>query len=154
MHPELLSLLEKAEQRYLEPKEVELYRRHAASLNKRLQTYEVLREQESTIFQQVADLLVTEFPNEQQENLERSLRYWLLIVRYSATAMLLNDQSYLEHRLQDWLKILLETYETKTIDLKLYDLLMNVVKKELPKEHLRLFDPVLQKAKEMLIETD
>jgi len=153
MHPELLSLLEKAEQRYLEPKEVELYRRHAASLNKRLQTYEFLREQESQIFQQVADLLVAALPSEPQENLERSLKYWLLIVRYSATAMLLNDQSYLQNRLQDWLKTLLETYETHHIDVKIYELLMTVVKKELPKEHIRLFEPVLQKVKEIVIET-
>lgn len=152
MHPELLSLLEKAEQRYLEPQEVELYRRHAASLNRRLQTYESLRDQENKIFQQVADRLVAAFANEPQENLERCLKYWLLIVRYSATAMLLNDQSYLQNRLQDWVKVFLETYETHSIDAKLYDLLMNELTKELPPEHLRLVEPVLQKAKDMVIE--
>lgn len=152
MHPELLSLLEKAEQRYLESKEVELYRRHVASLNRRLQTYEVIRDQETSIFQQVADQLIAAFPNEESANLERCLKYWLLIVRYSATAMLINDQSYLQNRLQDWVKSLLETYETHTIDVKLYQLLITVLKKELPKEHIRLFEPVLEKAKDLVIE--
>ena len=152
MHPELLSLLDKAEQRYLESKEIELYRRHVASFNRRLQTYEIVRDQEKKIFQQVADRLVAEFPNEKSENLERCLKYWLLIVRYSATAMLINDQSYLQNRLQNWVKGLLETYETHTIDVKLYECLMTTLKKELPKEHIRLFEPVLQKAQEIVIE--
>ena len=152
MHPELVSLLDTAEQRYLESKEIELYRRHAASLKRRLQTYEVLRDQENKIFQNVADRLVAEFPNENQENLERCLKYWLLTFRYSATAMLLNDIAYLQTRLEDWLKGLLETYETHSIDVKLYELLMSDLKKELPKEHIRLFEPVLQKAKEIMIE--
>lgn len=152
MHPELLSLLETAEQRYLQPKEVELYRRHAASLNRRLQTYEFLREEETKIFQGVADRLVAALPNESQENLERCLKYWLLIFRYSATAMLLNDPSYLQTRLEDWLKGLLETYETHNIDVKLYELLMADLKQTLPKEHIRLFEPIFQKVPEMVIE--
>lgn len=153
MHPELLSLLDKAEQRYLESKEIELYRRHVASFNRRLQTYEILRDQEQKIFQEVADRLVAELPNETSENLERCLKYWLLIVRYSATAMLMNDQSYLHNRLQNWVKGLLETYETHAIDVKVYQLLLTVLKKELPKEHIRLVEPVLQKAKEIVIES-
>lgn len=151
MHPELLSLLETAEQRYLEPKEIELYRRHAASLNRRLQTYEMLREQETTIFQAIADRLVKALPNESQENLERCLKYWLLIVRYSATAMLINDLSYLHNRLQDWVKGLLETYETYQIDVQVYDLLMQELKNYLSQDDVRLLDPVLEKAKDLII---
>lgn len=151
MHPELLSLLETAEQRYLEPKEIELYRRHAASLNRRLQTYEMLREQETTIFQAIADKLVKALPNESQENLERCLKYWLLIVRYSATAMLINDLSYLQNRLQDWVKGLLETYETYQIDVQVYDLLMQELNNYLSQDDIRLLDPVIQKAKDLII---
>jgi phage-related protein len=151
MHPELLSLLETAEQRYLEPKEIELYRRHAASLNRRLQTYEMLREQETNIFQAIADRLVKALPNESQENLERCLKYWLLIVRYSATAMLINDLSYLQNRLQDWVKGLLETYETYQIDVQVYDLLMQELKNYLSQDDVRLLEPVLQKANDLII---
>jgi phage-related protein len=151
MHPELLSLLETAEQRYLEPKELELYRRHAASLNRRLQTYEMLREQETNIFQAIADRLVKALPNESQENLERCLKYWLLIVRYSATAMLINDISYLQNRLQEWVKGLLETYETYQIDVQVYDLLMQELKNYLSQDDVRLLDPVLQKANDLII---
>ncbi len=151
MHPELLSLLETAEQRYLEPKELELYRRHAASLNRRLQTYEMLREQETQIFQAIADRLVKALPNESQENLERCLRYWLLIVRYSATAMLINDLAYLQNRLQDWVKGLLETYETYQIDVQVYDLLMQELKNYLSPDDVRLLEPVLQKTKDLII---
>jgi Phycobilisome protein len=151
MHPELLSLLETAEQRYLEPKEIELYRRHATSLNRRLQTYETLGEQETQIFQAVADQLVKALPNESQENLERCLKYWLLIVRYSATAMLINDLSYLQNRLQDWVKGLLETYETYAIDVQVYELLMQELKNYLSQDDIRLLDPVFQKAKDLII---
>lgn len=151
MHPELLSLLETAEQRYLEPKEIELYRRHAASLSRRLQTYEILREQETKIFQAIADQLVKIFPNESQQNLERCLKYWLLIVRYMATGMLLNDISYLENRLQGWVKGLLETYETAQIDVQIYELLMPELKKYLSPDDLRLLEPVLQKTKDLII---
>ncbi len=151
MHPELLSLLETAEQRYLEPKELELYRRHAASLNRRLKTYEMLREQETQIFQAIADRLVKVLPNERQENLERCLRYWLLIVRYSATAMLINDLAYLQNRLQDWVKGLLETYETYQIDVQVYDLLMQELKKYLSPDDVRLLEPFMQKTKDLII---
>jgi hypothetical protein len=151
MHPELLSLLETAEQRYLEPKEIELYRRHAASLNRRLQAYEMLREQETQIFQAIADRLVNALPNESQENLERCLKYWLLIVRYSATAMLINDLSYLQNRLQEWVKGLLETYETYQIDVQVYDLLMQELKNYLSQDDVRLLEPVIQKAKDLIM---
>jgi hypothetical protein len=153
MHPELLSLLETAEQRYLEPKEIELYRRHAASLNRRLQTYELLREQETNIFQAVADQLVKALPNESEQNLERCLKYWLLIVRYSATAMLINDIAYLQNRLQDWVKGFLETYETFQIDVQIYELLMQQLKTHLSPDDLRLLEPVFQKAKDLIIPT-
>ncbi len=151
MHPELLSLLETAEQRYLEPQEIELYRRHAASLNRRLKTYEMLREQETQIFQAIADRLVKALPNESQENLERCLKYWLLIVRYSATAMLINDLSYLQNRLQDWVKGLLETYETYQIDVQVYELLMQELKNYLSPDDVRLLEPVMQKTKDLII---
>lgn len=151
MHPELLSLLETAEQRYLEPKEIELYRRHAASLSRRLQTYEILREQETKIFQAIADQLVQVLPNESEQNLERCLKYWLLIVRYMATGMLLNDISYLENRLQGWVKGLLETYETAPIDVQIYQLLIQELKKHLSPDDLRLLEPVLQKTKDLII---
>ncbi|MEB3828917.1 phycobilisome protein [Phormidium sp. CCY1219] len=151
MHPEISRLLEQAEERYLQANEIELFRRYAASLARRMETYELLREKEEPIFQPVADNLVKAFPNENQETLERSLKHWLLIVRYCATAMLLSDPEFLQLRLQDWMKGLVETHNTQPIEEKIYQLLLASLKKHLSEKQLPLLLPFVDQAKKILL---
>ncbi|MCT7971529.1 phycobilisome protein [Laspinema olomoucense] len=152
MHPEIARLLEQAEQRYLQTNELELFRRYAVSLARRMETYEILRDKEEQIFQPVADRLVAAFPDERQDLLERSLKHWLLISRYCGTAMLLSDPDFLALRLKDWMTGLVQTHQTQTIERKLYELLLQGVKAELSDKHFPLIQPLFEKAKAILLE--
>lgn len=152
MHPEISRLLDQAEERYLHPKEIELFRRYAASLARRMDAYETLREKEEKIFQPVADQLVAAFPNENQETLERALKHWLLSVRYCATAMLLSDPEFLQLRLHDWMKGLVQTHKTQTIEAKLYQLLLASLKQALSEKQMSMLLPYLERTKKILIE--
>lgn len=150
MHPEIVRLLQEAEDRYLQPSEVEIFQRYAASLNRRLEIYEKLREKEENIFQPVADAIEAAFPNEKPEVISRSLKHWILILRYCATAMLANDPEFLKLRLQEWVKGLVAAQANNSLDLKIYEGLENQLKSHLSEKQLPLIQPFLAKSKELI----
>jgi hypothetical protein len=152
MHPKIENLIEEAETRYLKAEEIEAFKQYAISIAQSLKTYEFLRDQEMKIFQPIADQLVAAFPQIPQETLERSLKHWVLVLRYSAMAMLINDAQYLETNLLDWLKGIVETHQSTEIETKLYDLLQNQLKTLMAPPALALLQPFLSKAKTILIE--
>lgn len=152
MHPKIETLIEEAETRYLKPEEIEAFKQYAITIAQSLKTYEFLREQEVKIFQPIADQLVTAFPKVPQETLERSLKHWVLVLRYSAMAMLINDAQYLETNLLDWLKGIVQTHQSMEIDRKLYELLVHQLKTLMAPPALGLLQPFLNQAKTILIE--
>ncbi|MCT7950638.1 phycobilisome protein [Ancylothrix sp. C2] len=152
MHPKIETLIEEAETRYLKPEEIEAFKQYAINIAQSLKTYEFLRENEVKIFQPIADQLVAAFPQVPQETLERSLKHWVLVLRYSAMAMLTNDAQYLETNLLDWLKGLVQTHQSMEIETKLYQLLQNQLKTLMAPPALALLQPFLSKSKTMLIE--
>ncbi|GAB4281035.1 MAG: phycobilisome protein [Oscillatoriaceae cyanobacterium] len=154
MHPEIVRLLQEAEDRYLQTSEVEIFQRYAASLNRRLEVYEKLREKEENIFQPVADAVEAAFPNAKSEVISRSLKHWILILRYCATAMLANDLEFLKLRLQEWVKGLIEAQASTEIELKIYELLENQLKSHLSEKQLPLIQPFLAKSKELIFTDD
>src|SRR6476620_8767322 len=98
MHPEIEALLDQAESRFLKGEELIAFKRQAATLDKRLKIYEFLRQKEPSLFQPVADKLQETFPHKKQETLERTLKHWVLVLRYCAIAMLQSDRNFLEQR--------------------------------------------------------
>ncbi len=154
MHPEIVRLLQEAEDRYLQPSEVEIFQRYAASLNRRLEIYEKLREKEENIFQPVADAVEAAFPNEKPEVISRSLKHWILVLRYCATAMLANDPEFLKLRLEEWVKGLVEAQANREIELKIYELLAQQLPSQLSEKQLPLIQPFLAKSKELIFTDD
>ncbi len=153
MHPEIKALLYEAEEHYLKPEEIEIFKHSASSLVQRLETYELLRDQETAIFQPIADQLLKSFPQEKQENLERSLKHWLSVLRYCAMAMLLNNQEFLQRSLLEWLTDLVQAHQTQAIEMTLYQLLLVKLKEFLCDQQLALVQPFLTQAEETLLET-
>lgn len=153
MHSEIQTLLYKAEEQYLKPPELELFRHQATSLSQRLETYELLRDQEVAIFQPVADQLLENFPQEKQEKLERALKHWLSVLRYCAMAMLLNNQEFLQRRLLEWLTDLVQVSQTQAIDMTVYQLLQTRLKELLSEEQLAGVQPFLEQAEATLLGT-
>lgn len=151
MYPQLQDLLYRAEEEYLEDSELEELKTHAASLRKALTTYELLREKEVEIFQVVADNLVKSFPNEEEKTLKAALKHWLLVMRYSAMAMLANNPEFLQHRLLEWLTGISQARQTISIEETLYQLLQNQLAEILAEQQLEAIQPFLDLSKTTLL---
>ncbi|PPS39590.1 phycobilisome protein [Chroococcidiopsis sp. TS-821] len=149
---ELQNLLYQAEAKYLSLAEITDFKKHVSSLESRLEVYEILRDREVDIFQAIADRLSSELSQEKQERLERGLKNWLLIVRSCAIAMLLNDPSFLQHRLLEWLTNLIQAHQLQPIENKIYELLQSQLQQLFTSEQIALLKPFLEQAKKTLLQ--
>ncbi|MEG4286417.1 phycobilisome protein [Microcoleus sp. A006_D1] len=152
MHPEIEALLDQAENRFLKGEELIAFKRQIATLSQRLKIYEFLREKEASIFQPVANKLQETFPDEKEETLERSLKHWLLVLRYSSMAMLLNDRDFLEQRLLDWVSGIVEAHQTQKIEATVCNLLQTRLKELLSEQARAILQPFFDQAKSMIID--
>ena len=153
MYPEIKTLLNQAEQHYLQPEEIKTFKNHVLSISTRLEAYELLRDNELSIFQPIADQLLATFPQDAPENLERGLKNWLSVMRYCAMAMLLNNPEFIQRRLLEWLTDLVQVHQTQGIDMTIYQLLQTRLPEFLSSEHLALVQPFLASAEETLLGT-
>jgi Phycobilisome protein len=152
MHPEIEALLDQAETRFLKGEELIAFKRQAAILAQRLKIYEFLREKEANIFQPIANKLQEKFPDEKEENLERSLKHWVLVLRYCAMAMLLNDRDFLEERLLDWVSGIVEAHQTQKIEATVCNLLQTRLKEMLSEQARALLQPFFDQSKSMIVD--
>ncbi|UBF26573.1 hypothetical protein K9N68_00735 [Kovacikia minuta CCNUW1] len=150
MHPQIEAILDKAENHYLSPEELGIINQYVESLPARLEAYRSLRDRELEIMQQVANQLQATMPQEKIENLERSLKNGLLLLRYCAMGMLLNDESFVQERLLGWLSATLGFYNIQTIDTTLYRLLNQQLAQTISPIHVSLLNPMLTKAQNTL----
>jgi hypothetical protein len=151
MHPHIATVLEAAENRYLKPEELKLISQYVASMPERLDTYRSLRDRELEIMQAVTDQLQADLPQESEETLERCLKHALLMLRYCALSLLVNDERLIQHRFLEWVGPLAKAYDTKTIDAKLYRLLNQQLSKALTAKQMGYLSPSLALAQEALL---
>jgi len=151
MHPEIEVLLDHAETRFLNTEELAAFKRYAATLAQRLKVYEFLRDKEVAIFQPIANQLQETFPQEKQENLERSLTHWLLALRHCGMAMLLNDSFFLEQRLLEWLSGIVQAHQSQEIEATIWKLLQERLKEILSEQAIAILQPFLDQAKSTLV---
>ncbi|WP_009630670.1 phycobilisome protein [Synechocystis sp. PCC 7509] len=153
MNANIQSLLYDADERYLKSGEIGALKSYTSSLSQRLETYELLRDQETTIFQPIANQLLASFPD-QQHDLERSLKNWLAVLRYCTMAMLLNNSEFLERRLLEWLTDIVRVHRTQAIDTALYEGLEKQIPQILADNQYSLLQPFLAQAAASLLVTD
>lgn len=151
MHPTIEAMFDEAENRYLKPDELNVLTTYVDSLPERLNTYRYLRDQEIGIMQHVADQLETRCPGESQYTLERCLKNAILVMRYAAMAMLLNDSEFLTNRVVAWLEETNAIYQTQAVDTALYQLLNHRLGEVLNKEQLSLLRPHLTVAEKAVV---
>lgn len=151
MHPQIADIFDEAENRYLKPEELKLISQYVASIPERLDTYRNLRDRELEIMQAVADQLQADLPQEPEEALERCLKNALLMLRYCALSLLLNDETLVEQRFLDWVRPLAKAYDTKSIDAKLYRMLNQQLTKVLTAKQMSYLSPSLSLAQEALL---
>ncbi len=151
MHQHLETLFDEAENRYLKPEELKLLSQYVESLPQRMEAYRLLRDQEIELMQHVADQLQAALPQEKTEALERSIKNALLMLRYCAMAMLLNDESFVVERLLGWLSRTMQAYDSQKIDTTLYRLLNQRLTQVFSPQQMSLLSPPLLLAQKSLL---
>jgi Phycobilisome protein len=150
MNPQIEAAFDDAENRYLKPDEIGLISQYTTSLPARLETYRSLRDHEMEIMQWVADQLQAEMPIEPVENLERSIKNGLLMLRCCAMAMLLNDESYVQNRFLVWATPMTTVYGSQMVDTTLYGLINHRLGQVLGGDRMNLLNPMLLYAQDAL----
>jgi len=150
MYPELQALIHEAESQYLQTDNLNKFTNEVSTLKDRLTAYRLLRDQEISIFQEVADIIQSQLPNEKTQKIETALRHWLLITRYCGMAMLLNSPEFLEHRLLEWLTDIVVAHESQSISNSIYSLLVAKLEDVMSSEQLGHIQPFLAQANQYL----
>jgi hypothetical protein len=150
MNPQIEAVFDDADNRYLKPEELGLISQYTQSISARLETYQSLRDYELEIMQWAADQLQIEMPTEAVENLERSIKNGLLMLRCCAMAMLANDQGLIRDRFLVWASSMTTVYGSQRIDTALYSLINQRLNQVLGIERMRLLMPMLAYAQDAL----
>lgn len=151
MHPDLQSLFYKSQEHYLQAVEIKLLKHHIGDLGSRLATYKLLRDQEVSLFQPVADQLEQLYPREDKRVLEQCLIQWMTVMRYAAMGMLIHNNEFVQHRLLEWLTDILQAQKTQDISDRIYELLKAQLRQMVSTEQLDLILPYLDQARATLV---
>jgi hypothetical protein len=149
MNTEIKTLVYQAESRYLTPKELGLFAKSVNSMSKRLNLYQLLRDREIKIIQSVADQIEVQMPNANPKILELGIKNLILVMRYSAMAIVCDSPDLLKTRLLDWLEQFTPS-DMQSVNRALYGLLNQTLKQELTPEQLALLQPLINTAQATL----
>ncbi|AFZ54090.1 phycobilisome protein [Cyanobacterium aponinum UTEX 3222] len=152
MYPELQALIHESEHQYLQQSDLDKLTQEVSTLKQRLAVYRVLRDQEISIFQAIADKLLENLPQEKTRKIETCVRHWLLVTRYGAMAMLLNNPEFLEHRLLEWLTDIVQAHEYQVISENLHSLLIKKLENVLEDDGIKYIQPFLDQAQRHITE--
>lgn len=137
------------ERSYLTPQEIGSLGRYVSSLSDRIRAYRQLREWEINLIQELVDRLpVTVQKN--TEALEQSIKQTILILRYAALGMLVDDVNLGRRRLKQWLPTMVEVYQTRPIDVLLHRSLNQQLPRLLTDSQFALLQPALESAQQLL----
>ena len=144
------SLFESAEKPYLDANDLTLLSQYVSSIPERIAVYRILRDQEIAIMQPIADAL-QQRNQAAEDKVERSVRNGLMVLRYVAMAMLLDDSAFVAGRLQGWLPEIVKAHETQELDQQLFQFLDQQLAKVLTPAQVNLLKPGLTKARDLIL---
>ncbi len=151
MHQPIEQLLIQAESRYLKAGELDQLRAYLQSWPERQQTYQTLRERESSIFKQTLIQLQRDRPDLTAPLLEIAQRDLLVILRQSALAMLLGDESLLQERAIGWVEDQIQLYSLQTAYEAMLRILNGQLKQQLGSRELELIRPYVTQVQVALL---
>jgi hypothetical protein len=151
MSSQIQELIYQASERYLGTDEVGLLQAYVTSLPERLALYKLLRDREVNILQAIADQVQQDLPNAEVGDVERGIKNLVLVMRYSAMAMLLNDENHLKQRLLGWLEQVMASYDLRQLNELFYKLLNQTLRKELSDKQVALIQPLISQAQVALV---
>lgn len=146
------ALFEAPDKHYLDANDLNVLSQYVSSIPERVNVYRALRDQEISVMQAVADALQQQ-SSQSEALVERSVRNGLMVLRYVAMAMLLDDPGFVEERLRGWLPEIIKAYETQALDRQLFQLLEQKLATVLTPPQLHLLKPNLDKAQAIMLDT-
>jgi hypothetical protein len=90
-------------------------------------------------------------PQEKVERLEGSIKNALLVLRYCAMGILLNDERFVKDRLLNWLEQPIKAYGSQAIDSNLYRLLNQRLSQTLTPKQMGYLNPMLNLVQSALL---
>jgi hypothetical protein len=153
MNFKLDALFDATNQPYLEDDALGVISQYISSVPERLNVYGLLRDNEVNIMQPIADAL-SQMPNQSEVAVERSVRNGLMVMRYIAMAMLLDDPHYLEERLKGWLPDMVKAYETQALDQQFFHMLPQQLAQILSPAQQHMLKPSLDKAQSLMLQAN
>ncbi|MBD2019815.1 phycobilisome protein [Leptolyngbya sp. FACHB-36] len=148
----MLSQLERlsraADGRYATDEELQFIDDYMKTYSLRLQTYQRLQDVEAEIVQRVYAKMRSIDPNLFMNGSEDISAKWkrdtILVLRYSAVALLLNDPDTLCERLLFWLQTVMKAFGAQRSCRITYEVMQDVVKQQLSPPQASLFCSILE----------
>ncbi|MEM1240794.1 MAG: hypothetical protein AAGI45_13215 [Cyanobacteria bacterium P01_H01_bin.26] len=138
---------------YLTAQELGALNQYVGSLAERVRTYRQLREWEVTLIQGLVDQLPVEVQKDTRA-LEQSIKQTILILRYAALGMLVDDAHLGHRRLEGWLPTMVTVYQTHSADVLLNRSLNQQLSRLLSLSQFALLKPALESAQQLLHNTN
>ncbi len=151
MSTKIQEMIDKAQDRYLGADELGLLEDYVQSLPERRSLYRMIRDREVELLQNVADRVPQELPNVQDTDVEAAIKDLILVLRYAAMAMLMNDESFLKERLLKWLGELAGMRDLRRLNEAMYKILQQVLKEHLSPTQVGLIQPLITMAQVAVI---
>jgi hypothetical protein len=136
------------EGRYATDAELQFLADYVESFPQRLQTYQKLQQAEAVIVQQTYTKMRSINPKLFYSGTEDVAHKWkrdtLRTLRYSATAVLLNDSKTLQERFLLWFQTIMHAFGAQQSCNVTYQVMQEVIKQQFPPEQADLICPVLE----------
>jgi hypothetical protein len=150
----LENVLDRADGSYITPDDLKTLDRAIASWQQRRQTYDLIQAKENSILEQMMHQVQTSAPDMaakmSPDGVNKCNRDMALVLRYCATAMLLQDEELLKDRLLYWMQNIMIALQKQRVNDVLYRALRKSVQENLPKENADLLSPYLEIAHQWL----
>ncbi|TVQ13530.1 MAG: phycobilisome protein [Leptolyngbya sp. DLM2.Bin27] len=142
------ALVQATDGRYATDSELMFFQRYLASVGTRLRAYQKIQAAEKQIIAQVMAQLKAQAPNTfaigGQDLTAKWQRDTVRVLRYSATALLLDDPERFKENLLTWFQTIMRAYGAQESCKLTYITMQKVVAQYLNAEELNLFSPILE----------
>lgn len=142
------SLVKATDGRYASDQELAFFQIYLSSVGTRLRAYRKLQGAEQQIIAQVMARLKTQRPGVFHQNGQDLTAKWqrdtVRVLRYSATALLLDDPGYFRENLLTWFQTIMRAFGAQESCQLTYVTMQDVVTQYLNGEELIYFLPILE----------
>ena len=153
MLTQLTTLAEKSDGRYASDAELEFLKDYLEEIDKRIQTYDKIRNNEDKLIEQIGvktksknPYLFDKYGKDLSSICERDRRHTM---RFLATAMLFNETDKLRHKLL-WQSIIMRAFKDENPSNLTYQMMGEVMNEQFNDEEMKLIKPGVQLVQNML----